>query len=597
MNTYIIVLLVVFGIALVGIVLYLTLKPKTASTVPVDCAVSSWSNWSSCSASCGGGSQTQTRTVTTASSNGGALCPALTQTQSCNTQPCPVDCAYTWVDDSISGCSVTCGSGTKTQHIQISISGSSGGRACPTNTTQTVACNTQACPINCAVTPWSAWSACSSTGSQTQTRTITTNPANGGTACPILIQAQSCPVDCVVNWINDTSNCSVSGFMSQTASVTPQLNGGNCSVANGAKRTVSCTNPVDCVVSGWTDVSACSVACGGGSKTQTRSILSQAIGSGNPCSAFPLSQTISCNTQACPVNCAVSTWGACVNGNQTRTVTTPAANGGTACPALTQSCQLTNGSFPTSGKNMAVTFNSISNITITYMSYLDGNGNWNDLSCLTASNPTPFPAVIVLSNASNYQLYLTDSNNNEYGVHFMNVNNNIQIFVWGNATPSMFSFAETDSSPSAFDPPYYYGTDSAGTPLVNTPHPISTIPSPCYLIDNYQLDTADSTTNDSTGTYKLPIMREWSSDGSIVRKTLFTSSLSRSNPAQPTVATSSFTITPTPSLTSGQYIVVIGEALSGNFMGVVLFNDSGSLRTIDLFNLPNLLYFSGSMSG
>ena len=55
---------------------------------PVDCVVSSWSAFGACSASCGGGTQTQTRTVITPASNGGAACPALSQSQACNVQAC-----------------------------------------------------------------------------------------------------------------------------------------------------------------------------------------------------------------------------------------------------------------------------------------------------------------------------------------------------------------------------------------------------------------------------------------------------------------------------------------------------------------------------
>jgi hypothetical protein len=58
------------------------------SLAPVDCVVSSWSAFGACSASCGGGTQTQTRTVITAAANGGAACPALSQSQACNTQSC-----------------------------------------------------------------------------------------------------------------------------------------------------------------------------------------------------------------------------------------------------------------------------------------------------------------------------------------------------------------------------------------------------------------------------------------------------------------------------------------------------------------------------
>lgn len=55
---------------------------------PVDCQVSNWSAWSACSATCGGGTQTRTRTVLVQPENGGQSCPALSETQACNTQNC-----------------------------------------------------------------------------------------------------------------------------------------------------------------------------------------------------------------------------------------------------------------------------------------------------------------------------------------------------------------------------------------------------------------------------------------------------------------------------------------------------------------------------
>ena len=60
----------------------------------VDCEVSQWSGWTSCSAECGTGSQTRTRSVTTAAADGGTQCPAgLSESQSCNTQAC----AGSWI--------------------------------------------------------------------------------------------------------------------------------------------------------------------------------------------------------------------------------------------------------------------------------------------------------------------------------------------------------------------------------------------------------------------------------------------------------------------------------------------------------------------
>lgn len=56
---------------------------------PVDCQVSDWSTWSTCSNACGGGEQTRTRTVVTTPGLGGVLCPATSETQPCNPQLCP----------------------------------------------------------------------------------------------------------------------------------------------------------------------------------------------------------------------------------------------------------------------------------------------------------------------------------------------------------------------------------------------------------------------------------------------------------------------------------------------------------------------------
>jgi hypothetical protein len=58
------------------------------STANQDCVVSGWSSYSQCSANCGGGKTTRTRTVTTAPTGTGAACPATSETLSCNTQSC-----------------------------------------------------------------------------------------------------------------------------------------------------------------------------------------------------------------------------------------------------------------------------------------------------------------------------------------------------------------------------------------------------------------------------------------------------------------------------------------------------------------------------
>lgn len=108
---------------------------------PVDCVVSAFSEFSACSASCGGGTQTRTRTVLVEPANGGAACPALSDTQSCNTQPCPIDCVVASLGFGV--CSASCGGGTQTEILEILTAPANGGAACRDPITQ--ACNTHSC--------------------------------------------------------------------------------------------------------------------------------------------------------------------------------------------------------------------------------------------------------------------------------------------------------------------------------------------------------------------------------------------------------------------------------------------------------------------
>eukprot|EP00042_Codosiga_hollandica_P029694 m.166269 g.166269 ORF g.166269 m.166269 type:complete len:114 (-) comp53143_c0_seq7:1326-1667(-) len=77
---------------------------------PIDCIVSEWSTYGPCSQSCGGGLQTQSRTVLTPAANGGAVCPPLANTRSCETSLCPVDCVLSnWANSG--SCSKSCAEG------------------------------------------------------------------------------------------------------------------------------------------------------------------------------------------------------------------------------------------------------------------------------------------------------------------------------------------------------------------------------------------------------------------------------------------------------------------------------------------------------
>lgn len=66
------------------------LKQQFILTITVDGAWTTWISWSTCTVTCGGGSQERTRTCTNPSPQyGGANCPSVGwQQQACNTQTC-----------------------------------------------------------------------------------------------------------------------------------------------------------------------------------------------------------------------------------------------------------------------------------------------------------------------------------------------------------------------------------------------------------------------------------------------------------------------------------------------------------------------------
>eukprot|EP01125_Pyxidicula_operculata_P006835 TRINITY_DN234_c0_g1_i2.p1 TRINITY_DN234_c0_g1~~TRINITY_DN234_c0_g1_i2.p1 ORF type:complete len:405 (-),score=73.16 TRINITY_DN234_c0_g1_i2:514-1728(-) len=156
------------------------------TATPVNCLVSDWS-CGSCSATCGGGSQTCTRSVLVAESNGGT-CPErsnLNKVQSCNTQSCPqpTNCVATnWECDT---CSATCGGGVRNCRRSIVINEANGG-TCPERSMLSYqeSCNTDACPQpaqDCLVSDWSCNSCSASCGGGIQTciRDIIIPESNG----------------------------------------------------------------------------------------------------------------------------------------------------------------------------------------------------------------------------------------------------------------------------------------------------------------------------------------------------------------------------------------------------------------------------------
>lgn len=126
-----------------------TTTPTSTPVSKVDCS-GSWSGWSECDKLCGGGVSRRAFTVITPANATGQACPASPQTQACNTQACPVpiNCVGSWSE--WSACDKTCGGGTQNRTYTVTTAAQNGGTQClvANGTRETQACNTQACAVS-----------------------------------------------------------------------------------------------------------------------------------------------------------------------------------------------------------------------------------------------------------------------------------------------------------------------------------------------------------------------------------------------------------------------------------------------------------------
>ena len=215
--------------------------PVESTPTAIPCEGAWDTQWSACSESCGGGTQTQTYRISVPG-NTGSGCETFdgdTRSQPCNTQVCPVPCEGAW-DTQWSACSESCGGGTQTQTYRISVPETRGPCETFDGDTRSQPCNTQVCPVPCEGAWDTQWSACSEScggGTQTQTYRISV-PGNTGSGCETFdgdtrsqpCNTQVCPVPCEGAWDTQWTACSEScggGTQTQTYRISVPGNTGS----------------------------------------------------------------------------------------------------------------------------------------------------------------------------------------------------------------------------------------------------------------------------------------------------------------------------------------------------------------------------------
>ena len=274
---------------------------------PVNCVVNAWQSYSTCTKSCGGGSQRRVRTMNQPQF-GGAACPHETETRPCNKHACAVDCVVgTWA--AYNTCDKSCGTGAQSRVRINDAQPKFGGKACP-SIHHTRSCNMHNCPVDCVPGSFDTWSTCTTScanGSQKRSRVIA-QPFCGGKACPHTAETQGCShgpcaIHCTVSafaaWFTCTKSCGT-GVQSRSRAVTTRADHGGyvCPYLQETRRCNSAACATNCVTSAFSAWSACTKPCGGGSQVRIRTQTQPTFG-GEACAAAHLTETQACNVPIC----------------------------------------------------------------------------------------------------------------------------------------------------------------------------------------------------------------------------------------------------------------------------------------------------------
>lgn len=328
-----------------------------------NCRWYDWSPWSYCSKSCGEGWKSRKRAIAVQPRNGGTQCDGPSEDlEICNEFDCPIDCQWgLWHD--WSGCTASCDGGTRQRGKPVKIQNNSLGKPCnPTEGIQIEDCKTQPCSRDCKWADWTAWGACSTScdgGVKLRTRSVGEAPVGGGRQCEgasrdeEACSLKACPQDCELGDWSAWTICSVScgnGTSVRKRKVVSKAAEGGKPCTEALEEESACYKegcPVDCQWEDWSSWTECGISCGSNVSlwaTSTRQrAVKESLG-GKPCTGQDERKTL-CGQSPCPVECVWDDWGewkvctkSCGIGitERLRNVSVPAAHGGQDCMGSTR---------------------------------------------------------------------------------------------------------------------------------------------------------------------------------------------------------------------------------------------------------------------
>lgn len=289
-----------------------------------------WTDFTPCSAACGVGSQTRSRTCLTLGGNPSATCQGkYVDVRECFIQECPVDGEWSmWSEWGL--CSQVCGSGIKIRVRQCdNPPPKHGGTPCKGIAVEEDICDTGiVCPIHGGFGPWSSFGKCDAlcgVGKKWRTRECNNPvPQFGGMPCEgdfkmfeVCDTGIPCPIHGLWGLWTEFTPCSVKcgvGFRNRERfcnNPPPQYGGAFCEGPSVEEHNcdtgISC--PIDGQWSAWTDFKQCTAICGVGVTKRTRLCNNPIpMNGGLDCKGLPVEEK-PCDTGIpCPINGGWSLW-------------------------------------------------------------------------------------------------------------------------------------------------------------------------------------------------------------------------------------------------------------------------------------------------